>query len=275
MFSWLDRSAPALRQAQEEITGLKQELQRREAQLAHLKAFRVPVPTPRRMRDVLKGDGAAYQSAQPFPHVVLDEFLDDNLLREVLKEFEAMDRGGWHHTDKVHERKWSTENVAELGPRTRYVFAELNGGPFLAFLEKLTGIDGLIADPHLRGGGLHEIRRGGKLGVHADFNFYERLGVYRRLNLLIYLNQEWQEEWGGHLELWDHTNTHCVARIAPIFNRAVLFDTSNFSYHGHPHPLACPNDRSRKSLALYYYSVTYPYEEDLAPHGTIFAKVQE
>jgi Rps23 Pro-64 3,4-dihydroxylase Tpa1-like proline 4-hydroxylase len=145
----------------------------------------------------------------------------------------------------------------------------------MAFLEKLTGIAGLIPDPHLRGGGLHEIRQGGALGVHADFNFYKRLNLYRRLNLLIYLNANWAEEWGGHLELWDRTGKQCVQRVAPIFNRAVIFDTSNFSYHGHPHPLQCPPDRSRKSLALYYYTVEAPADEDRAPHTTLFIHTDE
>ena len=140
----------------------------------------------------------------------------------------------------------------------------------MAFLEKLTGIAGLIPDPHLRGGGLHEIRRGGSLGVHADFNFYKRLNLFRRLNLLLYLNENWSEEWGGHLELWDRTGKRCMQRIAPIFNRAVIFDTSNFSYHGHPHPLECPDNRSRKSLALYYYTVEAPADEDRTPHTTLF-----
>src|SRR5262245_46442302 len=97
----------------------------------------------------------------------------------------------------------------------------LNASPFVEFLEELTGIHGLIADPHLRGGGLHEIRRGGTLGVHADFNVYTRLKIFRRLNLLIYLNRDWQDDWGGHLELWDRTGRQCVRRIAPTFNRAV------------------------------------------------------
>ena len=150
------------------------------------------------------------------------------------------------------------------------MIAQLNGGAFLNFLENLTGITGLVSDPHLRGGGLHEIRRGGTLGVHADFNLHPRLKLYRRLNLLIYLNKDWNEAWGGALELWD--GQRCVRAISPLFNRAVLFDTSNFSYHGHPHALDCPPDRSRKSVALYYYSLECPSETDRTEHGTVFLK---
>ena len=155
------------------------------------------------------------------------------------------------------------------------MFEELNAVPFVTFLEQLTGIGGVIPDPHLRGGGLHEIVRGGLLGIHADFNHNQRMDVWRWLNLLIYLNTEWDETWGGHLELWDREGKTCVKRIAPVFNRAVIFDTSNFSYHGHPHPLNCPEDDSRKSLALYYYTVGYPYADDTTPHSTVFIGTQE
>ncbi len=164
----------------------------------------------------------------------------------------------------------SLEEEVHFGPVTRRLLHSLNSGPFLSFLEKLTKLGGLVADPHFRGGGLHRIERGGKLGVHADYNYYRRLGVYRRLNLLIYLNDDWKKEWGGHLELWDREKTGCVRRVLPALNRAVIFDTSNRSYHGHPEPLNCPSGMARRSLALYYYSVDYPYKDDLEPHTTAF-----
>jgi Rps23 Pro-64 3,4-dihydroxylase Tpa1-like proline 4-hydroxylase len=186
-----------------------------------------------------------------------------------------MDRGSWHRSDGTFERKWSSEDARLFGPFTTALIGQLNAGPFVTFLEQLTGISGLLSDPHLRGGGLHEIRQGGLLGVHADFNVHPRLKVHRRLNLLIYLNKDWQEEWGGALELWDRTGQRCVKTIPPTFNRAVLFDTSNFSYHGHPHPLACPPERSRKSVALYYYSADCPTEEDRSAHGTIFIEQEK
>jgi Rps23 Pro-64 3,4-dihydroxylase Tpa1-like proline 4-hydroxylase len=223
-----------------------------------------------RLDDILQTSAERYRAAQPFPHIVLENLVDPGVLENVLAEFMASDRTTWHHTENSRERKYSTEDEQQFGPYTRALIHVFNSGPFLAFLEQLTGIDGLIADPHLRGGGLHEIKRGGSLGVHADFNFYKRLKVYRRLNLIVYLNKDWREEWGGHLELWSKGADRPAARVAPAFNRAVIFDTSNASYHGHPHPLACPDDQSRKSVALYYYSVDYPYEEDRAPHTTLF-----
>ena len=227
-----------------------------------------------RMKEIVTQHAAAYRSAHPFPHVVLDDVFEPELLKQILVEFEGMDRGRWHSSDKELERKWATEDIQHFGPTTRAFINQLNGGLFLSFLEKLTGITGLISDPHLRGGGLHEIRREGALGVHADFNLYPRLNIWRRLNLLLYLNENWDPAWGGELELWDRTGTQRVTSVSPIFNRVVIFDTSNYSYHGHPHPLMCPPDRSRKSIALYYYTAQKP-EGEIDPHTTIFLERQK
>lgn len=271
-----------LRSFKTEIIALKSEVQRvnevakqRELALQSLVTPDVhtlvaPVVEEERLTQLVREHAQAYRKAEPFPHIVVDDLFGPRVLERVLEEFALMDRGGWHHSDAAHERKWSTEDARQLGPFTSALIAQLNAGPFVSFLEELTGIAGLLPDPHLRGGGLHEIRQGGLLGVHADFNVHPRLKAYRRLNLLIYLNKDWQENWGGALELWDRTGQRCVRQIQPVFNRAVLFDTSNFSYHGHPHPLACPPEQSRKSVALYYYSAQEPSEEDRAAHGTIF-----
>jgi hypothetical protein len=222
-----------------------------------------------RMKEIVTEHATAYRTAEPFPHVVLDDIFEPELLQQILIEFDSMDRIRWHSSDKALERKFATEDIQHFGPTTRAFINQLNGGLFLNFLEKLTGIAGLISDPHLRGGGLHEIRREGALGVHADFNLYPRLNIWRRLNFLLYLNENWDPAWGGNLELWDRTGTQCARSIEPFFNRVVIFDTSNYSYHGHPHPLMCPENRSRKSIALYYYTVQKP-EGEIDPHTTIF-----
>jgi Rps23 Pro-64 3,4-dihydroxylase Tpa1-like proline 4-hydroxylase len=229
-----------------------------------------PAFDEQRLMQLARDRAAAYRTADPFPHIVEDDLFEASMLERVIEEFEAMDRGQWHHTEASHERKWSTNDARQMGPFTSALIAQLNGGPFVGFLEALTGINGLVPDPHLRGGGLHEIRPGGLLGVHADFNIHPRLKLYRRLNLLVYLNKDWQESWGGALELWDRGGKACVRAVPPVFNRTVLFDTSNFSYHGHPHPLACPPERARRSVALYYYSLECPAEADRVEHGTLF-----
>ena len=131
----------------------------------------------------------------------------------------------------------------------------------------------LITDPYLAGGGLHELKDGGHLNVHADFNQHPKMKLDRRLNILIYLNHKWGENNGGHLELWNKEMKECEKKILPIFNRMVVFSTTDFSYHGNPNEVIVNEDNSRKSIALYYYSNGRPSSErKLGLHSTIFRK---
>ncbi|KAM3097035.1 2OG-Fe(II) oxygenase [Phormidesmis sp. 146-35] len=211
-----------------------------------------------------------YAQANPFPHVVIDDFLPTSVLNDVLNEFPKVSSIEWKKFDNTAEKKLASTHERQMGDMTRFLLYQLNSSTFLNFLEQLTGIEGLIPDPHFVGGGLHQIERGGYLKMHVDFNQYERLRLDRRLNLLIYLNQNWQEDYGGHLELWDQNMTQCQKKILPIFNRCVIFSTTDFSYHGHPEPLTCPDGETRKSLALYYYSNGRPAAEISDAHTTIF-----
>ena len=147
---------------------------------------------------------------------------------------------------------------------------QLNTAPFIQFLEKLTGISGLIPDPYYTGGGMHQTKRGGFLGVHVDFNKYEQLGLYRRINVLLYLNENYKPEYGGALELWDDAMETCHEKIDPIFNRCAIFTTSENSHHGHPDALNFPEGITRKSLAWYYYTVNPGKAEDDKAHTTLF-----
>ncbi len=223
-----------------------------------------------KLKQLIVAKAEEYKTATPFPHVVIDGFFEPKVLDSCIREFPSISLNSWHRTNKKREVKLSIENEKDLGRVTRQVLAALNSSRFVAFLEGLTGISGLVADPHYRGGGLHQILPGGRLGIHADFNFYPKLKLYRRLNVIVYLNQNWQESYGGHLELWDKATLKSVKRVLPTFNRMVVFDTSSKSLHGHPEPLTCPEGRSRKSLALYYYTADYPYEDDREPHSTVF-----
>ncbi len=140
----------------------------------------------------------------------------------------------------------------------RSVIIEASTPRFLNWLEDLTGEEGLIPDPYLNGGGIHSITRGGYLKIHADFNWHEKLKLYRRLNLLLYLNSDWISDWGGDLELWDSKASCCARKIPPLQNHMVIFTTDDKSFHGHPHPLKSPEVVWRNSLALYYYSSKKP-----------------
>ena len=175
------------------------------------------------------------------------------------------------------------DQISKLPTPIQNILIALNSAPFLNFLEELTGIDGIIPDPYYRGGGIHQIVKGGKLDVHIDFNKHTKLKLERRLNVLIYLNRDWKEEYGGHFEIWkghkdtngNHVLDACEEKILPIFNRFAMFSTSEKSYHGHPEPLNCPDGWTRKSIATYYYTVERPEEEKVDPHSTTFIKRPE
>jgi hypothetical protein len=190
---------------------------------------------------------------------VLDDLLPSDVLERVLDELDGIRYDGRKDFFGAFE-KFYTNDPAKLGTHTQGLLAALNSRHFLEFLEALTGIEGLVADPYLLGGGYHEIRRGGFLKMHADFNWHSRLKLNRRLNLLVYLNKDWDESWGGQLEISDPGFT-TVKRISPLFNRTVVFSTTDFSLHGHPDPLDCPPERARRSIAVYYYTNGRPAEE--------------
>jgi 2OG-Fe(II) oxygenase superfamily len=216
---------------------------------------------------------ATFQSAQPFKHVVIDSLFDADYLHHLSEEFYLPHDPRWQRFENNNEGKLAISNSEHhLPPHIREFIRELNAEPFLKHVATLTGIEGLIPDPYLGGAGMHCIPRGGKLGIHADFNIHPLMKLDRRLNLLIYLNTDWQESYGGHLELWDRTMQRCVQCILPIFNRTVLFLTDDYSFHGHPEPLNCPPDRVRKSIAMYYYTNGRPESELQAEgsHGTLF-----
>jgi hypothetical protein len=212
-----------------------------------------------------------WASAEPFPHIVVDNWFPPEVLDAVISEYpRPEDDIEWQRFNASTEVKLALSDTDQMGPCTKHLLNELNGQVFIEFLEAVTGIAGLIPDPHLWGGGLHQIRRGGYLKVHADFNRHKRMKLDRRLNALVYLNKNWPESYKGHLELWDKTMTTCSKKVLPLYNRMVVFATTDFSYHGHPDKLECPPNRARRSLALYYYSNGRPAEEIAPDHTTLF-----
>lgn len=211
-----------------------------------------------------------YSEAKPFPHIVIDNFLPQSILNSILEEFPSPDKIDWKSFNNSAEKKLASTSELQMGVNTRLLLQQLNSSTFINFLEQLTGIEGIIPDPHFVGGGLHQIETGGFLKIHTDFNRHKRLHLDRRLNLLIYINKQWKEEYGGHFEMWNTEMTKCEKKILPIFNRCVIFSTTDFSFHGHPEPLTCPEDRTRKSLALYYYTNGRPAEEVAKAHSTLF-----
>jgi Rps23 Pro-64 3,4-dihydroxylase Tpa1-like proline 4-hydroxylase len=212
-----------------------------------------------------------YLGAEPFPHIAIDGLFDDDDLDAVLAGFPTREEMQWMEFDNPLEKKLGYYHErSRLSRVVRDFLHDLNSFEMLLWLEALTGIEGLIPDPYFGGGGLHQIEPGGYLKVHADFNVHPKLKLDRRLNMLVYLNHDWQEAWGGHLELWEADRKTVRQRIAPLFNRTVVFSTSDTSFHGHPHPLASPPGVNRRSVSLYYYTCGRPESERSAPHDTLF-----
>lgn len=212
-----------------------------------------------------------YLAADPFPHIVLDGLFNEADLDPVLEDFPSPEATRWMRFDSPSERKLGYYHEhSTISSRVRSFLDAMNGFEMLLFLEGVTGIEGLIPDPYFGGGGLHQIEPGGFLKIHADFNLHPKLKLDRRVNMLVYMNREWREEWGGHLELWNGAMTECRQSIAPLFNRTVIFSTTDTSFHGHPQPLATPPGVTRKSVSLYYYTAGRPAEEQSEPHDTIF-----
>lgn len=212
-----------------------------------------------------------FREAAPFPHLVIDGLFDGTELREVVRSFPRPDEMHWSTFDSKTEKKLGFHHEkSRLPSPIRQFLYKLNSYEMLDFLERVTGIGGLIPDPYFGGGGIHQIVRGGYLKVHADFNVHPKLNLDRRLNMLIYLNESWNEAWGGALELWDAEMTSAQRTIAPHFNRTVIFATSDESYHGHPAALESPEGVTRKSLSLYYYTSSRPESERTPAHDTIF-----
>ena len=215
-----------------------------------------------------------YRQADPFPNIYFKDFFNPEILDKVLLEFPDLSKEEAISYNNPKEKKLAGKGEKSFGEETANFMRFLNSEPFLEFLQTLTGIkETLLGDPYFSGGGLHEIKRGGFLKIHADFNKHLNTNLDRRINVLIYLNKNWKEEYGGYFELWGKDMKHCEKRIPPEFNTVAIFSTTDFSYHGHPDSLNCPIEMSRKSLALYYYTNGRPATEinpELTEHGTLF-----
>jgi hypothetical protein len=222
----------------------------------------------RQAGDLLQDD---FQKADPFPHIVIDNLLPAAVLKQALAGFptRALASDGWFNIGYAgqHKRQIMPE---DCNAAAREMFWFMNSRSMLQFLEGMSGIEGLIPDPYFMGGGYHETTRGGKLGIHADFRIHEQLNLQRRLNLLIYLNETWDDTWKGQLELWDRGMTHCAVRVSPIMNRCVVFRTDADTWHGHPDELEIPEHLTRRSIALYYYTASKGVYQDVPASSTVY-----
>ena len=206
-----------------------------------------------------------YQSGKPYPHIVIKNYFDKNFLSKVLDEFPNLSKiSSSKNYNNKNEIKFSNNKKKNFKKNTKILFKFLNSKLFLNFVQNLASInEKLLPDFELNGGGLHEIKRGGVLKIHTDFNKHPYKNIDRRINVLIYLNKQWKKNYGGNLELWNKSMKKCEKKIAPNFNTMVIFSTNDFTNHGHPNPLKCPETISRKSIATYYFSKGIPLKEIL------------
>lgn len=195
-----------------------------------------------------------YNNADPYPHCVIEDFLPEDLMNKLKDNFAGEDVISTEFNNGYQGKFKRQINPEDCNGEIVNIFRFFNSAGFISILSEITGIEKLMPDPFFVGGGFHETKTGGRLGVHSDFRINKEIGMERRINLIIYLNEEWEQSWGGELELWSKDMKKLVKKITPVFNRAVIFNTDDTSFHGHPEPLKCPSSKSRRSIALYYYT---------------------
>ncbi len=219
-----------------------------------------------------------FANAAPFRHIVIDEFFRPEFARQLLNEFPPFEKGNSMGDNGRRGNKSTWERITALGPAFTQLDANIKGADFLGFVQKLTGIDALLYDPYYFGGGTHENRHGQNLQAHVDFNYHPSERWHRRLNLIVYLNPEWDATWGGNLQLYGnpYRDTKPAISVIPKMNRAVLFETTESSWHGFDR-IALPAEHaglSRRSVALYFYSRQRPAEEIAGKHSTHYVNRQ-
>lgn len=222
----------------------------------------------------LKSD---YQLKKPFRYLVFENFFKPEAAEKIFKAYPVIEEGKWNGTTYLDQKNKFQLSRFEKRSLLDEVFSELNGPKFLDWLRDITEIEEpLIGDPDLFGGGLHQSVRGAFLNVHVDYNIHPETKFHRRLNTLVYMNKDWKEIYEGHLELWDFTDGKkaLLEKVAPTFNRCVIFETNEISYHGHPTPLNTPEGINRKSIATYYYSKNRPLHEIADDHNTLYVNTQ-
>lgn len=218
---------------------------------------------------------ARFSGATPFRHAVIEDFLEPSFVQALLAEFPAFECGNFRNEDGVDGGKSTVERIRGLGPAYAALDDCIRSRDFLDLVGRITGIPDLLYDVDYFGGGTHENRDGQGLDNHIDFNYHPGTGWHRRLNLIVYLNPQWEDAWGGALELhrdpYDPDNDETVA-VTPLFNRCVIFETTEHSWHGFPR-IELPaqhRDLSRRSIALYFYTRERPEEQTASRHSTVY-----
>ena len=216
---------------------------------------------------------ARYKAAQPFPHVVIDNFFSNEILDPLLDEVATMNSRQWVQVggDAGVQKVLRMKSVVEIGKAGQDLVNLVHSAPFLYLLSEITDVWQLLPDPYLQGSGNAVMRRGDFFKIHTDRSVAYETGLTRRLAMIVFLNKSWPADYGGELELWNHEGTECVEAIAPVFNRTVIFEVGDPNFHGVPAPLKCPDDRLRQSFLVYFHTVGASEASNRRPHTSIFA----
>jgi len=215
---------------------------------------------------------AIYRETPPFPHLVLDNLFSPDILDRVIDEMTALREEQWRLVEsKSLEKVRRMRTIMELGDAGTQLVNLLHSASFLYLLSEITGVEQLLPDPYLQGGGYASMQPGDFFSIHSDRSVAYETGLTRRLAMIIFLNKSWDSRYNGQLELWDSDATHCEVSIDPIYNRTVIFEVAKPNFHGVPAPITCPVGWSRKSFIVYYHTVGDEGKLGVIPHSSIFA----
>lgn len=214
--------------------------------------------------------------AKPFRYTMFEGFFFPDKAELIHNSYPTITDGKWDGTTYVDQKNKFAKTTFDADSTFDKVFGEMNSKDFTQWLEAITGIDHILGDAELFGGGLHQSIKGAFLNVHVDYNIHPTTKNHRRMNVLVYMNKDWKEEYEGCLELWDLSGGKMeqIAKIAPLINRCVIFETNEVSFHGHPKPLNTPEGMNRKSIATYYYTVERPANEIAVEHNTLYVNTE-
>lgn len=194
-----------------------------------------------------------YSKAQPFEHIIVDDFLDPIYAEKICQQFPDVN-DTWHEYKNPIEVKYTYDNINELNVEIKNYFYYLSHPEMIQIMQKITNINDLEIDEYLHGAGLHTHPRYGRLNIHLDYEKHPYSCKERRLNIILFISKNWNTEWNGANELWNHDVSRCIKKTHVKFNRAIIFKTNDISWHGVPDKILCPENIFRKSLAYYYVS---------------------
>ena len=209
----------------------------------------------------------SHSAGVPVPYTIIDDFLPDELFKTLSFEVDFLQESDWTVFTNGTSLRKECRNFTTT-PRIQSMAYSFQGSVFLKWIEQVTGIDKLVADPHYRGGGITRVSRGDCLGLHKDFNWNEQIRLTRRANIILYMNSEWDASWGGDLEFWDFDKTTCLVKIEPRPNRLAIWNYNEQLIHGHPYPLNCPEHIARQNFIQFYYGSNATHETP--PHRSQF-----